>query len=57
MKECLYEKNVDFNTDYRTQKNVITSQIVCAVNIKLLNLLSFFFFKNILLTVNNCIIV
>jgi hypothetical protein len=56
MRECLYEKNVDFNTDYRTQKNVITSQIVRAVNIKLLNLLSFFF-KNILLTVNNCIIV
>jgi hypothetical protein len=43
MKEYLYEKNVDFNTDYRTQKNVITSQIVRAVNIKLLNLLSFFF--------------
>jgi hypothetical protein len=42
MRECLYEKNVDFNTDYRTQKNVITSQIVRAVNIKLLNLLSFF---------------
>ena len=33
MRECLYEKNVNFNESYRRQKNVITSQIVRAVNI------------------------
>ncbi|CAB4395086.1 unnamed protein product [Rhizophagus irregularis] len=30
MRETLYEKNVDFNSDYRSQKHVITSQIVRA---------------------------
>ena len=34
MRECLYEKNVDFESSYRTQKHLITSQIVRAVNIK-----------------------
>ena len=33
MRECLYEKNVSFDESYRRQKNVITSQIVRAVNI------------------------
>ncbi|GES89390.1 hypothetical protein GLOIN_2v1480211 [Rhizophagus clarus] len=28
MRECLYEKNVDFNVNYRSQKHVITAQIV-----------------------------
>ncbi|UZO09837.1 uncharacterized protein OCT59_030050 [Rhizophagus irregularis] len=28
MRECLYEKNVDFTTDYRSQKHTITAQIV-----------------------------
>lgn len=37
MRECLYEKNVDFESNYRTQKHVITSQIVRTVNIKLFN--------------------
>ncbi|CAB4385764.1 unnamed protein product [Rhizophagus irregularis] len=30
MRETLYKKNVDFNSDYRSQKHVITSQIVRA---------------------------
>ena len=34
MRECLYEKNVDFNADYRSQKHIITAQIVRSVNIK-----------------------
>jgi hypothetical protein len=33
MRECFYEKNVDFNNSYRTQKHAITSQIVRAVNV------------------------
>ncbi|UZO13193.1 uncharacterized protein OCT59_004698 [Rhizophagus irregularis] len=28
MRECLYEKNVDFTADYRSQKHTITAQIV-----------------------------
>ncbi|CAB4446752.1 unnamed protein product [Rhizophagus irregularis] len=28
MQECLYEKNVDFTADYRSQKHTITAQIV-----------------------------
>lgn len=28
MRECLYETNGDFNSNYRSQKHVITSQIV-----------------------------
>ena len=35
MRECIYEKNVDFEKTYRKQKNVITSQVVRYVNIKL----------------------
>ncbi|GET65841.1 hypothetical protein GLOIN_2v1480211 [Rhizophagus irregularis DAOM 181602=DAOM 197198] len=27
MRECLYEKNVDFTADYRSQKHTITAQI------------------------------
>lgn len=34
MRESLYEKNVDFNSNYRSQKHVITAQIVRSVNIK-----------------------
>ena len=36
MRECVYEKNVNFNESYRKQRSVITSQIVRAVNIKLI---------------------
>jgi hypothetical protein len=41
MRECLYEKNVDFGSNYRNQKHLIAPQIVRAVNIKLLNPLFF----------------
>lgn len=34
MRECLYEKNVNFGESYRRQKSVITSQVVRAVSIK-----------------------
>ena len=43
MRECLYEKNVNFDESYRKQKNVITSQIVRAVNIQF-NFIFFFFY-------------
>ena len=42
MRECLYEKNVNFDESYSKQKNVITSQIVRAVNIQF-NFIFFFF--------------
>ncbi|GES84282.1 hypothetical protein RCL_jg6909.t1 [Rhizophagus clarus] len=29
MPECLYEKNVNFDSSYRIQKNLVTSQVVC----------------------------
>ena len=46
MRECLYEKNVNFDETYRRQKNVITSQIVRAVSVNKLNFLySLIFFK------------
>ncbi len=44
MRECLYEKNVNFDLSYRIQKNLVTSQVVRAVNITFI-----FFFKNLLL--------
>lgn len=48
MRECLYEKNINFNESYRTQKNIITSQIVRAVNINLISLILFCFSKKII---------
>ncbi|CAB4413650.1 unnamed protein product [Rhizophagus irregularis] len=30
MRECLYEKNVDFALNYRIQKTLVTSQVVRA---------------------------
>lgn len=57
MRECLYEKNVNFDESYRKQKNIVTSQIVRAVNINLFNFLIFFFFKKKKLLIANFIIV
>ena len=54
MRECLYEKNVNFDETYRRQKNIITSQIVRAISVNKLNFLySLIFFKKKLIT-NYC---
>jgi len=43
LRECLYEKNVDFKSNYRSQKHVITAQIVRSVNIEFISCHFFFF--------------